>query len=97
MSKSVGAQTATIARPGTSTTSASILAASAGRAGFIIVNDSAVVLYVLFGSGTASATNYTLTLAAGATYEQREGAATYAGPITAVTASSSGNAQVTWW
>lgn len=97
MSATVGAQTTTVTRVATSTSSATIANAQSGRRGYIIVNDSAVVLYVLFGTGSASATNYSVQLAAGATYEHVYGTAAYAGPIQAITASSTGNAQVTIW
>lgn len=97
MSASIGAQSATVSRTATSTTSASLLAATGQRRGFYVANDSAGKLYLLFGTGTASATNYTVLLAAGASYEQHAGTGTYAGPLQGALDTGTGNAQITWW
>jgi hypothetical protein len=42
-------------------------AANANRKGLIIANDSTAILYVLLGTGAASATNYTFSIPAKAT------------------------------
>jgi hypothetical protein len=49
----------------TSTSSATLLAANNSRKSAIITNEGAGTLYVLIGSGTASATNYSVSLASG--------------------------------
>lgn len=49
----------------TSTSSATLLAANGSRKSAIITNEGAGTLYVLIGAGTASATNYSVSLASG--------------------------------
>lgn len=49
----------------TSTVSAQMLAANTSRKGLIIRNEGAGTLYVLYGTGTASATNYSFVLLTG--------------------------------
>ena len=83
--------TATLANVATSTTSATLLAASATRKGATIYNDSLVVMYVKFGA-TASATSFTVAMAAGSYYEVP---AWYTGIIDGILASSTGNARIT--
>jgi hypothetical protein len=58
-----------------------------------IQNESAVVMYVKFGN-TATATDYTFQMAAGAYYESPPGFP-YSGLITGILASGTGFAQVT--
>jgi hypothetical protein len=50
------------------TTSTTILAANANRRGAIIFNDSTVVLYISYGTGTTSTTSFSMKVAAGAVY-----------------------------
>jgi hypothetical protein len=92
MSASVSTQAATVARVATSTSAVPLLAAGAKRNMVLIVNESAAVLSIKFGA-TASATDYTVALAAGGYYEMPTPA--YGGPISGILASGTGNAQVT--
>lgn len=88
-------QAAVVAAPAMSTTSAAVLAAGAARKGWIVVNDSAVVLYLRFGSAAASSTDFSVSLAAGASFTCP--VPVYAGPIQGILASSTGTARVTTW
>lgn len=63
-SVAAAATASTIAAAFTSTTSAQALAANANRKGGVIRNDGSAVLYVLFGTGSASAANSTYKLGA---------------------------------
>lgn len=82
--------TSAVADAATSTT---VLASNAARRGATIWNDSTAVLYLLLGSGTASATNCTVKLIADAFYEVPFG---YTGIISGIWASdASGSARVT--
>lgn len=93
----VGPQTATVTRVGYTTSAGTILATGSGRKRFIIVNEGASNLYLLFGgTGTVTITNYSVKLTTGQTYEQGSGTSTYAGPVTGI-GDGSGNAQVTFW
>lgn len=85
------AATATLTNVSTSGTSATLLAAAALRIGATIYNDSSVVMYVKFGT-TASATSFTIAMAAGSYYEVPYG---YTGRIDGILASSTGTARVT--
>lgn len=85
-----GTQTAAVTAPATSTTSALIAGAGTKRYR-IIFNDSAGVLYVLLGTGTASATNCSYKLAAGASTVV-EG---FGGAVQGVLDTGTGNARVT--
>jgi hypothetical protein len=62
-----------------------------GRAVF---NDSTAVLYLKFGA-TASATSYTVQVAAGGYYEFPQ--PLYAGQVDGIWASANGNARTTQW
>lgn len=77
-----------------STTSATTLkAANTARIGLTIFNDDANDLYVLLGTGTVSATVYTVKLVEGAYYETPYG---FTGIVTGVWAGDgSGSARVT--
>lgn len=100
MAAGVGAAsgTGTAASVNGSASSVTLLAANASRLGATIQNDSAAVLYVLAGAGTASATNYTAALAAasgglpGGYYEVPS---RYTGIIKGIWASATGAARVT--
>lgn len=74
-----------------------ILAANGARQGASITNDSAAILYLLLGTGTASSTNFTVELYAGDYYElplNRHGC--YTGEIRGIWDSdSTGSARVT--
>lgn len=93
MSSTVGTQTASINRVATSTTVANLAVASASRKMVHIFNESAAILYVKYAAG-ATATDYTVQIAAGGYYETPAGNP-YSGLITGILASGSGNAQVT--
>lgn len=75
-----------------SASSVTILAANVGRTGAAITNDSSAILYLDLTGGTASATSYTVQLAAGAYYEIPF---YYSGLITGIWASATGAARVT--
>lgn len=93
MSSTPGTQTTTPARVATSATFAPLLAASGSRRMVHIFNESAAILYVKYGN-TASATDYTLQIAAGGYYETPSGNP-YSGLITGILASGTGFAQIT--
>lgn len=62
--------------------------------GRLVYNDSTAVLYVKFGA-TASATSYTVQLAAGAYFEFP--LPVYCGQVDGIWASANGNARLTAW
>jgi len=85
------ASTSSVSSVAGATSSTPILASNAARLGATIYNDSTAICYLLLNSGTASTTNYTVQLAAGAYYEVPFG---YTGAIKAIWASATGNARV---
>jgi hypothetical protein len=85
------AATGTLTNVASSATTVTVLAANVARLGATIANDSTQVLYLKFGA-TASATSYTVKMAAGAYYEVPFG---YAGVIDGIWAAANGNARVT--
>ncbi len=77
-----------------STTSAAVVAgAASGGSVRYVTNTTAGILYLRFGSAAASATDYTLQLAAGAAWENT--APFYSGPIQGILSTGTGNANVT--
>lgn len=70
-------------------------AANTNRKGITIANDSTAILYVLLGTGTASATNYTFALAAKATVASDRTITGYTGAIQGFWAAANGFAYVT--
>lgn len=74
----------------TSLTSATLIASNASRKMLTIQNVGAGILYVLFGSGTASSTYFSVTMNSGDFYENGY----YSGQMTAIFASA-GTAYVT--
>ena len=88
----VASSTATKANVAGSASSVTILAANTARLGAAVINDSAAVLYLDVTGGTASATSYTVQLAASAYYEVPF---RYTGLITGIWASATGSARVT--
>ncbi len=91
----ISPQTATLVNVASSATSVTLFAASTGvTKGRTIFNDSTQVLYVKFGA-TASATSYTVQLAAGAYYEFPQ--SVYGGIVDGIWASANGNARLTSW
>lgn len=87
-----GASTATQSNVAGAASSTSLLAANTSRKGATIWNDSSAILYVLLGTGTASATVCTVKLIADAYYEVPAG---YTGAIKGIWASATGAARIT--
>lgn len=77
-----------------SASSVTVLAArtDAARIGSTVFNDSTAILYLLLDSAAASATNYTVQVAAGGYYETP---ANYQGQLTGIWSAANGNARVT--
>ncbi len=75
-----------------SASSTTILAANTARYGASIWNDSSVVLYLLLGTGTASATTCSVKVAPDGYFEVPYG---YTGIISGIWASATGSARVT--
>jgi hypothetical protein len=76
----------------TSTSPATLFAATGAAANRLIFNDAAAVLYVKFGTA-ASSTDYTVQVAANGYYELPE--PTYSGAVTGTLASGTGTARCT--
>lgn len=89
----VAPATGTQTNVASSATDVTILAANAARKGGMIFNDSTSVLYLLFATGTSSATNYSTQIAAGGMLSIRVGE--YTGIIKGLWASANGAAKVT--
>ena len=85
--------TATASNVSSSASSVTILASNSSRKGAMLYNDSNSKLYLLFGSGTASTTNYTVQLASGTYYEVPFPC--FTGQLTGIWASANGAARVT--
>jgi len=92
MTASGSRQSAGVTRPPTSTTSAA-LATGGGRGTRYVFNDSAGKLYVLFGTGTASATNFSLLIPT-QTGQVIEG---FGGALQGILDTGTGSAQITEW
>ncbi len=86
--------TATLANVASSAANGTLFAAAGGTNARAVFNDSTAVLYLKFGA-TASATSYTVQLAAGAYYEFPQ--PVYAGQVDGIWASANGFARTTWW
>lgn len=86
--------TATTANVASSATSVPLFAAAGDVNARVVYNDSTAVLYLKYGA-TASATSYTVQIAAGGYYEFPQ--PTYAGQVDGIWASANGNARVTSW
>lgn len=72
-----------------------LLGSNSDRKGAAVWNDSTAVLYVLLGTGTASATNCSVKIAADGYYETPP---TYTGALYGIWASdASGAARITEW
>lgn len=69
-------------------------AANTSRKGLIIANDSTSILYVLLGTGTASATNYTFAIAAKATVAADRTITGYTGAVQGIWSAANGFAYV---
>lgn len=83
--------TATVTSPAMSSASATLVSSANNRKEVIIANRTGQILYVRFGSGAASSTDYTLLLNPNDVHIEDK----YTGQMTAIMASGSGNAQVT--
>ena len=88
-----GASIGTLTSVASAVASTSILAANVGRIGATIMNTDANPLKVLLSTGTASATNFTVSIASNGYYEVPYG---YSGPIFGIwDADGTGSALVT--
>ena len=76
-----------------SATTVALLASNAGRKGMAVYNDSTAILYLKLGA-TASATSFTVAMAANSYYEMPE-AWVYTGTIDGIWASATGSARLT--
>lgn len=85
--------TATLTNVASSATNVTLIASNAVRKGLLIFNDSTAVLYVKFGT-TASATSYTVQIAAGG-YWEMPADCVYTGRVDGIWASANGNARIT--
>jgi hypothetical protein len=86
------AATPSLANVAGSASSVTLLAANAARLGAYVFNDSASALYVKFGA-TASASSFTVKVAAGGYYELPHPC--YTGLVDGIWDSATGNARVT--
>lgn len=93
LTKTVAVTSATLANVASSASTLTLQASNASRRGWACFNDSTQVLYVKFGA-TASATSYTVKMAAGAYYEMPT-TPLYTGIIDGIWASANGSARVT--
>jgi hypothetical protein len=91
VSRSATSATATLSNVSGSASSVTLLALNAARKGASIYNDSTAILYVKFGT-TASATSFTVKMAADAHYEVPFG---FTGRIDGIWASATGAARIT--
>lgn len=90
----IATQAATAANVNSSATNVTVFAANAGAKYRTVYNDSTAVLYLKFGA-TASATSYTVQLAAGAYYEFPQ--PLYGGQVDGIWAAANGAARTTEW
>jgi hypothetical protein len=81
-----------VTNPAMSTTSAAITAGSTTPPVRYVANTTGQILYLRFGTAAATASDYTIQLAAGATWENPPNSY---GPIQGLMATGSGNATVT--
>lgn len=86
------ASSAALANIASSATSVTLQASNAARRGLLIFNDSTQILFVKFGAA-ASATSYTVQIAAGGYYEMP--APIYTGTVDGIWSSANGNARMT--
>lgn len=88
-----GTANANVTSVASSATSVTIFAANGAATKRMIYNDSTAALYLRFGSGAASTSTFTVTLATNTMYEFPQ--PTYCGVVTGIWASANGNARVT--
>lgn len=89
-----GNSTATLSNVTEATSSTQLAAAATGRRGFAVFNDTANVLILKFGTA-ASATSFTLKIAAGAYWEMSD--PLYTGAVHGISAGTGGTWRVTTW
>lgn len=88
--------TGTASSVASSATSVPLLAANTARKHATIANDSTAILYILFGAGTASTTNYSVALDAKGTVPGVASVPSgYTGVVNGIWASANGFARVT--
>lgn len=89
-------KSATLANVASSAANVTVFPAFTGSFlfGRTVFNDSTAVLYLKFGA-TASATSYTVQVAAGGYYEFPQ--SVYAGQVDGIWAAANGNARTTQW
>lgn len=76
------------------TSSTQLIAAKAARSGAAVYNDSTDTLYILFGDGTASTSNFTVQVASEALYEIP---VHFNGQVKGIWSGTNGAARVTEW
>lgn len=86
--------TPTVTQVASSITSGALSASNGSRKGWMIFNDSTAILYLLYGSGTASSTNYSVKIPAQSLFEMPTNPV-YTGALSGVWASANGFAYVT--
>lgn len=86
--------TATVSSVPGSATSGTLLAANASRKTAMLYNDSTAILYLLFGAGTASASNYTVQVPSGGYYELPS-SINFTGILVGIWAAANGAVKVT--
>lgn len=84
--------TATVSSVSGAASSTTILASNSGRYGGSVYNDSSALLYLLYGAGVASSTNFTTVLFPNSYHEINSG---YTGQLNGIWASATGAARVT--
>lgn len=89
-----GGGTATVTQVTSVAATTSLKAANAARTGITIANDSTSILYVLLGTGTASATNYSFALPAKGTVPSDRTISGFTGAIQGFWVSANGFAMV---
>jgi hypothetical protein len=95
MSNSIPPESATVSNQNSSASNGTLFAAATGRVnGRTVFNDSTAVLYLKFGA-TASATSYTVQIAAGGFFEFP--VPVYGGQVDGIWASANGAARLTSW
>lgn len=87
------AATSSVTSVASSATSVTLLASNSARKGATVFNDSTAILYLKFGA-TASATSYTVQIAAGGYYEF-PGPTVYSGIVDGIWSAANGNARLT--
>ncbi|KQQ46536.1 hypothetical protein ASF69_04730 [Rhizobium sp. Leaf311] len=90
-----GGSTPSVVSVASATGATTLKAANANRVGLIIANDSTAILYVLFGTGTPSATNYSFMIPAKGTTPIDRPITGYTGLVQGAWASANGFAMVT--